>query len=137
MPFATYQLVESLWNHVGPKWRKTLRVGLNTDTEQVLEAVRKHMDEVVTQYKIPEQLERRFDWLAAGDTIVKQQLLNHVQQYEKQLVAEGARMQLPVMIEHLRSEAGQYTHHLTQVLRVGNHELELAPGKKRVRRRDG
>jgi len=87
------------------------------------------MDDVVIHYRIPEQLERRFDWLAAGDSHVKQDLLNHLQQYEKQLVAEGARLQLPVMIEHLRSEAGQHTHRLAQVLKIGNHELELALDK--------
>jgi hypothetical protein len=130
MPLAAkYQLVESLWNHVGPKSKRTLCVGLDASIEQVTEAVRKHMDDVVTHFRIPEQLERRFEWLAAGDSHVKQDLLNHLQQYEKQLVAEGARVQIPVMIEHLRNEGGQYIHRLAQVLRIGNHELELALDK--------
>jgi hypothetical protein len=126
---AKYQLVESLWNHVGPKSKKTLRVGLDASVDQVIGAVRSHMDEVVTHYGIPEQLERRFNWLAAGDARVKQDLLNHLQQYEKQLVTEGTRVQLPVMIEHLRSAAGQHTHRLAQVLKIGNHELEVALDK--------
>lgn len=128
-PLVKYQLVENLWNHVGPKSKKTLRVGLDASVDQVLEAVRKHMDDVVIHYKIPEQLERRFNWLAAGDAQVKQDLLNHFQQYEKQLVAQGAGMQLPVMIDHLRSGAGQHTHRLAQVLKIGNHELEVALDK--------
>ena len=61
---------------------------------------------------------------------MKQDLLNLLrQQYEKQLVAESARLQLPVMLDHLRSEAGQYTHRLAQVLTIGNHELEVALDK--------
>lgn len=124
-----YELVENLWNHVGPKSKKTLRVGLDASIDQVRDAVRKHMDDVVIHYKIPEQLERRFNWLAAGDAHVKQDLLNHLQQYEKQLVAEGVRVQLPVMMDHLRSDAGQHTHRLAQVLKIGNHELELALDK--------
>src|SRR5262249_55941596 len=113
---AKYQLVENLWKHVGPKSKKICRIGLDASVDQVLEVVRKHLDDVVTHYKIPEQLERRFNWLAAGDAHVKQDLLNHVQQYEKQLIAHnGAGVQLPVMIEHLRSEAGQHTHRLAQV----------------------
>jgi hypothetical protein len=126
---AKYQLVENLWKHVGPKSKRTCRVGLDASVDQVLEAVRNHLDDVVSHYKIPEQLELRFNWLAAGDAHVKQDLLNHLQQYEKQLVAEGTRIQLPVMIEHLRSEAGKYTHRLAQVLKIGNHELEIALDK--------
>ena len=35
-------------------------------------------------------------------------------------------MQLPMMLEHLRSEQGQNTHRLAQVLTVGKHELEVS-----------
>ena len=44
---------------------------------------------------------------------------------EKALVVEGARIQLPVLLDHLRGDAGQYTHHVAKVLKIGNHELEL------------
>jgi hypothetical protein len=30
-----------------------------------------------------------------------------------------------VLLDHLRSDAGQYTHRVAQVLKIGNHELEL------------
>jgi len=53
-------------------------------------------------------------------------LLSHLRQTEKSLVVEGARQQLPVMLEHLRREQGQQTHRLAQVLRVGKHELEVS-----------
>lgn len=102
---------------------------LDAGIEQVLDAVRKHIDDVVVRYKIPEGLERRFNWLAAGDAHVKQDLLNHLQQYEKALVFEGARLEVPVLLAHLRGEAGQHTHRLAQVLKIGNHELELAIDK--------
>jgi uncharacterized protein YbgA (DUF1722 family) len=126
MPLATkYQIVEHLWKHAGPKSKKTWRVGLDATVDQALDVVRKHLDDVVTNYRVPEDLERQFSWLAADDARVKQDLLNHLQQYDKQLVAEGTRLQLPAMIEHLRSEAGQHTHRLAQVLKIGNHELEL------------
>ena len=130
MPLADkYQLFESLWNHVGVKSKKILRVGVDATDDKVLDAVRKHFDDVVIHYGISEWLERRFNWLAAGDAHVKQELLNHPQQYEKQLVAKAVRVQLPVMIQHLRSEAGQYTNRLVQVLKIGKHELELALDK--------
>jgi hypothetical protein len=121
-----YKLVETLWNHVGPRSKKIVRLGLDAGLDEVLDAVRSHMDDVVVHYTIPSSLERRFDWLAAGDARVKQTLLNHFQQFEKALVVEGARLQIPVMLEHLRGDAGSNTHRLAQVLKIGNHELELA-----------
>ena len=126
MPLAAkYKLIENLWKHVGPKSTKALRVGLDVDVEQALNAVRVHIEEVVIRYRIPESLEKRFNWLAAGDSHVKQELLNYLRHFEKTLVVEGARLQLPIMLAHLRGEAGRQTHRLTQVLKIGNHELEL------------
>jgi hypothetical protein len=128
-PAKKYEIVENLWNHVGPTSKKTLRVGLDASVDQVLNAVRKYLDDQVS-HKIPEQLEWQFTWLAAHDTRVKQDLLNLLrQQYEKQLVAESARLQLPIMLDHLRSEAGQHTQRLAQILTIGNHELEVALDK--------
>lgn len=126
---AKYQLIENLWNHVGPKSKKTLRVGLDADIDQVLVAISSHIDDVVTHYRIPENLERRFNWLAAGDSHVKQDLLNHMRTLEKALVVDGARARLPVVLEHLRSEAGRHTQRVADVLKIGNHELELSIDK--------
>ena len=57
---------------------------------------------------------------------LKQELLNHLQQHlEKNLVVEAARLQLPIMQDHLRSEVGRQTYRLAQILKLGNHELEL------------
>jgi hypothetical protein len=127
MPLSIkYQLIENLWNHVGATTRKTLRVGMDASIEQVIEAVRKHLDEVVVQHRIPAGLEGRFTWLAAGDARVKQDLLNHLRQHlEKKLLVDAARLQLPMMQDHLRGEAGRQTFRLAQILKVGNHELEL------------
>jgi|tagenome__1003787_1003787.scaffolds.fasta_scaffold20901802_1 hypothetical protein len=126
MPLATkYSLIENLWKHVGPRSKKTLRIGVDVSVEQIVDAVRMHIDESVVRYRIPDSLERRFEWLASGDSHVKQDLLNHLRRYEKALVVEGARLQLPVMLAHMRSVAGSQTHRLAQVLKIGNHELEL------------
>jgi hypothetical protein len=130
MPLASkYKLTEGLWKHVGPSSKKRLRVGLEADLEIILTAVRNHIEEVVVNYRVPENLERRFMWLAAGDVSVKQQLLNHLRQMEKAHVVEGARLQLPMMLEHLRSDSGNHTHRLTQTLKIGKHELEIMPDR--------
>ena len=128
-PAEKYKLTENLWRHVGPSSRKTLRVGLNAEIEDIVASVRSHIEGVVVSYNIPETLERRFEWLSAGDVHVKQDLLNHLRQMEKSLVVGGAREQLPVMLSHLRREEGHYTHRLAQVLKIGKHELEILMDK--------
>ena len=130
MPLAAkYQLTENLWRHTGPKSHKTLRIGINVEVEDVVTAVHDHIERVVLNYKIPEALEARFDWLSAGDVHVKQRLLNHLRQLEKALVVDGARKQLPVMLEHVQGSEGHYTHHLVQVLEIGKHKLEIVVDK--------
>jgi len=126
MPLAEkYKLTEGLWKHYGPSSKKRLRVGLDADPNAVCDAIRSHLDDVVVSYKIPEQLEARFNWLSAGDVSVKQQLLNHLRSQERALVAEGARLQLPVLTDHLRSDADGLTTRAAQMLRIGKHEIEL------------
>jgi hypothetical protein len=121
-----YDLITNLWSHCGPSSRKMLRVGLDATMDDILDQIRHHIEGVVVHYRIPDNLEKRFNWLAAGDSHVKQDLLGYLKHTEKSLVVEGARVQLPIMLEHLRGEQGQNTHRLAQVLRIGKHELEVS-----------
>ena len=120
-----YKLTEKLWHHVGPGSRKVLKIGLDTRVDDVVMAVRHHIEQVVTYYTIPETLEKRFEWLSAGDVQVKQELLNYLRQREKELVVDGVREQLPVMLKHLHMDEGGYTHRMAHILKVGKHEIEL------------
>ena len=126
MPLAAkYKLTENLWRHTGPKSHKIFRIGLDAEVEDVVTAIHDHIERVVLDYNIPETLERRFEWLSAGDIHVKQRLLNYVRQMEKDLVTDGARKQIPIMLEHLRGSEGRYTHRLAQVFEIGKHKLEI------------
>ena len=125
MPLAIkYRLIEGLWRHVGPSKKYRLRVGLDADAAQIAEFARSKISEFVVSYKIPADLEARFNWLTAGDVTVKQLLLGHIQEVEKTIAAEAVRAQLPVMLEHLRS-AGSHTGRLAQIVSIGKHELEI------------
>jgi hypothetical protein len=129
MPLGVkYKLVEGLWHHVGPSSKHRIRVGLDADLAQVVELARSKITEFVVNYKIPESIERRFDWLSAGDVSIKQMLLAHIQEIEKTVVVEAIRAQVPVMMEHMGT-AGSYTGRLAQIVQVGKHELELLMDK--------
>lgn len=120
-----YELTESLWTHFGPRSKKRLRVGITADVNMAFTEIDRHIEAVVTAHHIPQEMEARFEWLAQGDVNVKQQLLNHLRGLERKLVSDGARLQLPAMIDHLKSNAGTLTHRMTQTLKIGKHELEL------------
>jgi hypothetical protein len=129
MPLGVkYKLVEGLWHHVGPNSKHRIRVGADANVAEVIELARSKITEFVVNYKIPSNLEGRFNWLSAGDVSVKQMLLSHIQEVEKTIVVEAVRAQVPVMLEHLRS-AGLQTGRLAQIVRVGKHELELLMDK--------
>lgn len=132
MPLAVkYKLVEGLWRHVGPSSKYRLRVGPDADVAQVVEFARSKITEFVVKYKIPEDLERRFDWLAAGDVTVKQLFLSHIQEIEKTVAVEAVRAQLPVMLKHMRSE-GSHTGRLAQIIHLGKHELEIVLDQAKI-----
>jgi len=122
---ARYELAERLWRHVSPASRGTFRVGPDASTEEVLSAVAAHMDAVITGHAIPEELQRRFTWLAAADVRVKQEILNRGFELEKSLVLDAARTHLPVVLRHMRSDVGERTMRFCQELKVGKHRLEL------------
>lgn len=122
---AKFRLTESLWKHVGPSSNKKFYVGLDVNLEEISRRVKEHLEEVVIHYKIPSSMESRFNWLSQGDVGVKQQLLNHFRQQEKQLLSEALRTQLPVLLDHLNSEKGNLTTHTAQVLKVGKHEVQV------------
>jgi hypothetical protein len=120
-----YELITNLWDHCGPSSKKILRVGLNADFDEILSNVRQHIESIIVHYRIPDNLEKRFEWLSAGDVHVKQDLLGHLREREKSLVVEGTKLQLPIMLSHLRGEQGQNTHRLAHILKIGRHELEV------------
>ena len=126
MPLETkFQLVESLWKHVGPSSTRTYYIGPDADLEELSRKVKEHLQEVVIDYEIPDYMEARFDWLSQGDVGVKQQLLNYFRQQEKLLLSKALRTQLPILMNHLNSEKGILTTHVAQILKVGKHEVQI------------
>ena len=134
MPVADkLKLAERLWRHKGPRSRRTIVVGPRDDIHAVIRRIAAHVERTVIEHRIPSDLERRFNWLSDGDVDVKQMLLNHVEQMEKRLIVEGARRQLPVMLKHMQADGGRNIQRLAQVLKIGNHEIEIKVEPDRAR----
>lgn len=126
MPLETkLMLIEKLWRRVGPSSKKTYYVGLDAQLEDISRTVQEHLEQKVVPYTIPASMEERFDWLSEGDAVVKQQLLNYFRQKKKELVAEALRVNLPILLEHIKSEKGALTTHAEQTLQVDKHEVRI------------
>ena len=119
-----YRLTENLWRLYGPSSRKYLLVGPDASEEQAQSLMGKHILDCVRHYKIPEQLENRFKWLSAGDVDVRQQLLNHVMDLEKEAVIQNAKGQIQIFITQIRQNA-DVNQNIHQSVQVGNHRFEI------------
>ncbi|MGE4070690.1 MAG: hypothetical protein AB7E72_05895 [Lysobacterales bacterium] len=118
-------MVESLWRHVEPSHKQTLYVNPLTPQPEVEAAVLRALTERVTERAIPESLEKRFNWLAQGDSKVKQSLLNHFRSMEKGLAAESLRINLPIISGHLKSPSAALTGGLSHSVAVGKTEITV------------
>ena len=126
MPLAEkYRLTQSLWQNIGPKSHKVLVVGNGARAEEVILKIRAHVEGVIGDFSIPDQLQNRFNWLSAGDVQIKQTLLNYVQKRERAMAADAAAQEVPVLLRFLERESHRSAHRLSQQLEIGNHRLEV------------
>jgi hypothetical protein len=133
MPISTkYEMAEELWRHVGPSSSKVLRFGSNASHAEIVRLIDEHISEVVHDYKIPDTLEKRFNWLADNDVAVKQQLLNHLRNLDKRLVIEAGGLQVASMLNHLSNEQPNFTQMYTHTVIVGKHKLKLVADKNMI-----
>jgi len=119
-----YVLVENLWKEYCPRSDKILLIGPEADYQEIIDTIKTHLMNVVVNYEIPEPLQRRFNWIAAGDVNVKQQLLNYLRQKEKALILHAIKHRIPVLLNHL-GEHGSITRKMHQQIEIGKHKLEL------------
>jgi hypothetical protein len=120
-----YELTAGMWEHFGPSSKRTLRVGADASLEEVVAQVRDHIASVVSAFRVPESMERRFAWLAQGDVRVKQQMLDHLREQEKRLVIGGARDQIDVLLDKFRADSERHISRMAHVFKIGKHELEV------------
>ncbi|WP_223547918.1 hypothetical protein [Pseudomonas sp. A-B-19] len=92
-----YELAESVWLHFGPSSRHAFTVGPQADVAVLAHVVVEKLDQVVLSYGLPENVKARFAWLASGDVVIKEQLLNHFRQLQKSIAAEKVSLEIPVL----------------------------------------
>ena len=78
----------------------------------------------MTEWKLPELLEKRFNWLSSGDVQVSRQLQNHYLGEERRLIVSDARTRSRIILDHFKN-AGEWTDRIRQEYRIGNHAVEI------------
>jgi|TARA_B100001964_G_C14206944_1_gene588607 hypothetical protein len=119
-----YELANNVWKHFGPKSSHSYTVGPNSDVSAVASIIAEKLDEMVSKYNVPENVQNRFNWLAAGDVRLKEELLNHFRQLEKDLAVQKIKNELPVLQRQVR-EFGDITGRATSVIQVHKHEVYI------------
>lgn len=120
-----YKLAESLWRHVALSSHCQLYFGPDVDSDELSQVVKLHFEEKAAPHQIPNSVQKRFNWLASGDISVKQQLLNHFIERERELVAQAVREKTAILMENLRHKGKSDFFNANMTLEVGKHTLQL------------
>jgi len=120
-----FELVENLWKHVGPTKKILIKAGTKSPTELVINTVKDEVSKLTTSWAVPEQMTKRFNWLAQNDSTVYQQLLAHIKQKEKELGETVLADQVPQLKNKFQNEINETTSRLSYIIDVGKQMVEL------------
>ena len=125
MPIATkLELAGNVWRHFGPSSTHRFTIGPNANVELVIGRIHEKLTAAIQDHNIPENVKNRFDWLAAGDVSVKEQLLNYFRQLDRQIAAENLHEQIPVLQAQMRDH-GAHTGSVHTKIQIDKHSVEI------------
>ena len=122
---AKYDLVESLWNHVGPTRKRLITAGLNADKMELIKVVKQEVQSLTTNWVIPPELSARFKWLAGDDADAYQQLLSHITECEKKLGETVLEQQLPELSANFSQGIDDLGGRFSYVIEIKNQFIEI------------
>ena len=118
-----YAMVETLWATHAPHSEYSVSFGRNADPKEIGAVVEKHLLETVNGHTIPEPLQRRFQWLAGGDTQAMQQLLNHFLLKDRQEAVAAVYAQVVILLRAAAIDKG--IQGFRRELKVGGHAVHV------------
>jgi len=122
---AKYELVESLWNHVGPKKKRLIIAGSQSSSEEIVNIFREEVGHLTTKWVIPDGMSKRFNWLSENNSKLTQELLSHIRKQEKELGERVIKQHIPILKEKFSDELKGTISRLSHIIEVGNQSVEL------------
>jgi hypothetical protein len=128
-----YNIVEAIWKKHSTLARslKYVRIGPDVNPESVLHAIGVYFDGLNIQHAIPERLAGEFQWLAAEDVAVKQQLLNHFMLEQRRTAMANAALNLDMLLRALQSDTEALITTFSHTIITGEHQVEIVAERSR------
>ena len=118
-------LAESLWKHIGPRSTRYIYIGKQATAEDVRSLVKSELDQLATSWTIPDQMKKRFDWLAGGDVGVEQRLLAHIVELERNQSRQSATNLVTEFMQRYESQRSNSLALFRHIISVGNQKLQI------------
>jgi len=118
-------LAESLWKHIGPRSTRYIYIGKQATAEDVRSLVKSELDQLATSWTIPDQMKKRFDWLAGGDVGVEQRLLAHIVELERNQSRQSATDLVTEFMQRYESQRSNSLALFRHIISVGNQKLQI------------
>jgi len=113
----------SLDEHLGPQSQYSIAVGKNASPAQVRQIVNKHVETTVNGHQISTAMEKRFTWLADGDSQTAQKLFNHFLMQDRRDGVELTNRVVEMLLPQVQLANGMT--HFERELRLGRHQLHI------------
>jgi hypothetical protein len=120
-----FQLVDSLWQHVGPTKKRLITAGSQADVNEILSVVKKEILMLTTDWTIPVEIASRFSWLSGNDSKTYQTLLSHIKESERQLGVRVIEEQVPNLVQKFETDWSETTGRLSYIVEVGKQSVEI------------
>ena len=120
-----FGLVDTLWLHVAPKRKRLVKAGLDTPVDEVVEAVEREVKTLSTDWRLPAQMKKRFEWLSQSDSATYEELLAHLKHQERTLAEEVLRTQIPQLKAKFDEDLNEATSRLSYIVELGKQSVEL------------
>ena len=118
-------LVDSLWQLVGPKRKRLITVGTTTGSQEIIKAVEEEVRALSTAWDLPTSMQNRFKWLSQNDSQTYQTLLEHIKASEKKHGENVLRDQIPILKHKFDTDLQDTTSRLSFIVEVGKQSVEL------------
>lgn len=119
------KIVESIWKWYGPRSSKYFYIGPDTNADAIVADLESYFERLTVLYPIPETLKGRFDWLSDNDAAAKERLLNHFMDRQRETAIASARLNIPMMLASMKTDAEGKISKLSHTVFVGNHQVEI------------
>ena len=128
-----YKIVEAIWKNHSTLARsiKYVRIGPDANPESVLHAIGVYFDGLNIRHAIPERLAAEFNWLAAEDVAVRQQLLNHFMVEQRRTAMTNAALNLDMLLRAFQSDTESAITAFSHTIIAGEHQVEIISERAR------